>query len=304
MNLKTLFLTKNECYLAGEKITIKGIMVHSTGANNPKLSRYVGPDDGKLGANKYGNHWNNYHPGGDNRGPHTYVNKNEDGKCDVCGGRQVCAHAFIGKLADGSVATYQTLPWNYRGWHSGGSGNNSYIGFEICEDGLADAAYFKKVYQEAVELCAYLCKEFKLSEKDILCHSEGAKKGIASDHSDVMHWFPKHGKSMDTLRADVKALLTKKATAPAASVAIDGVNVGRGTDQLILYVGKTSTGTNKWGAEVLIGSDLKVERVGKYGEGNTKIPAGKMVLSGHDKKAYWLLEHLNVGQKIQLTLKA
>ena len=24
-----------------------------------------------------------------------------------------------------------------------------------------------------------------------------------------MHWFPKHGKSMDTFRADVKALLTK-----------------------------------------------------------------------------------------------
>ena len=24
-------------------------------------------------------------------------------------------------------------------------------------------------------------------------------------HGDVMHWFPKHGKSMDTFRADVKA---------------------------------------------------------------------------------------------------
>lgn len=100
-----------------------------------------------------------------------------------------------------------------------------------------------------------------------------------------------------------KAKLTKKVTAPA-SVAIDGINTGRGTDQLILYVGKASTGTNKWGVEVLIGSDMKVEKVGKYGEGNTKIPAGKMVLSGHDKAAYWLQEHLKVGQKIQLMLKA
>ena len=189
MNLKKLFLTNNDCYKAGKKITPKGIMVHSTGANNPWLKRYVGPDDGLLGKNQYGNHWNTAKPGG----------------------IQVCVHAFIGKLADGSIATYQTLPWNHRGWHGGGSSNNTHIGFEICEDGLTDGAYFKKVYQEAVELCAYLCKEYNLTEKDIICHSEGYKKGIASNHGDVMHWFPKHGKSMDTFRADVKALLNQQA---------------------------------------------------------------------------------------------
>ena len=88
MNLHKLLLTKNECYIRGAKMTPKGIMVHSTGANNPTLRRYVGPDDGLLGANQYGNHWNTYRPGG----------------------RQVCVHAFIGKLKDGSIATYQTLP--------------------------------------------------------------------------------------------------------------------------------------------------------------------------------------------------
>ena len=186
MNLKKLFLTKNDCYKAGETIKPKGIMVHSTGADNPRLKRYVGPDDGLLGVNTAGNHWNTPRPGG----------------------RKVCVHAFIGKLADGSIATYQTLPWNHRGWHGGGSSNDTHIGFEICEDGLTDATYFKKVYQEAVELCAYLCKLYGLTEKNILCHSEGYKKGIASNHSDVMHWFPKHGKSMDTFRADVKKLLS------------------------------------------------------------------------------------------------
>ena len=186
MNLHKLILTENACYKAGRKITVKGNMVHSTGANNPWLKRYVGPDDGKLGKNQYNNHWNTYHPGG----------------------REVCVHGFIGKLADGSVATYQTLPWDYRGWHAGGSANDTHIGFEICEDGLSDATYFKKVYQEAIELCAYLCKQYGLTEQNIICHSEGYKKGIASNHSDVMHWFPKHGKSMDSFRADVKALLT------------------------------------------------------------------------------------------------
>ena len=35
-------------------------------------------------------------------------------------------------------------------------------------------------------------------------------KGIASNHSDVMHWFPRHGESMDTFRAAVKAGLAEK----------------------------------------------------------------------------------------------
>ena len=189
MNLNKLIFTENACYKAGKKITVKGIMVHSTGANNPWLKRYVGPDDGKLGKNQYNNHWNTYHPGG----------------------REVCVHGFIGKLADGTVATYQCLPWDHRGWHAGVSANNTHIGFEICEDDLTDGAYFAKVYKEAVELCAYLCKQYGLTEKNIICHSEGYKQGVASNHGDVMHWFPKHGKSMDTFRAEVKTLLATDA---------------------------------------------------------------------------------------------
>jgi len=192
MNLHKLFLTENACYKAGGKINVSGIMVHSTGANNPWLKRYVGPDDGLIGVNQYNNHWNTYHPDG----------------------REVCVHAFIGKLADGSVATYQTLPWDYRGWHAGGAANNTHIGFEICEDGLNDSAYFETVYREAAELCAYLCREYGLSEQNIICHSEGATRGIASNHGDVMHWFPKHGKNMDMFRADVKALLNSNFTPP------------------------------------------------------------------------------------------
>ena len=141
MNLNKLFLTNNNCYKAGKTIKVKGIMVHSTGANNPWLKRYL-PNDGKIGTNPYGNHWN----------------------VPLPGGIQVCVHAFIGKLSDGSIATYQTLPWNHRGWHAGGSANNTHIGFEICEDGLSDSTYFNAVYKEAVELCAYLCKEYGLTE--------------------------------------------------------------------------------------------------------------------------------------------
>lgn len=162
-------------------------MIHSTGANNPNLKRYVDPDDGLLGKNQYNNHWNQPRPDG----------------------RQVCVHAFIGKLKDGSIATYQTLPWNHRGWHAGGDANNTHIGFEICEDNLTDKTYFNKVYKEAVELAAYLCKQYKLTEKNIIDHYEGYQKRIASNHGDPRHWFSKHDKSMDTFRADVKKELAK-----------------------------------------------------------------------------------------------
>ena len=199
MNLNKLILVNNDCYKANKFINVKGIMVHSTGANNPTLKRYVGPDDGKLGKNTNNNHWNQAKPGG----------------------RQVCVHAFIGKLADGSVATYQTLPWNMRGWHGGsgpkGSVNDTHIGFEICEDGLTDAAYFNKAYNEAVELCAYLCKEFNLNpltDGVIIGHYEGNARGIASNHGDPKNWFPKHGKSMDTFRAAVKSAMGGTTTTP------------------------------------------------------------------------------------------
>jgi len=172
-------------------------MVHSTGANNPNLKRYVGPDDGLLGKSQYNNHWNQNTPDG----------------------RQVCVHGFIGRLADGSIASYQTLPWNMRGWHCGGSGNDTHISFEICEDGLTDAAYFNAVYKEAAELCAYLCKQYGLTEKDVICHSEGYKLGIASNHGDVMHWFPRFGKSMDTFRAEVGKLLAASAPTPVSTPA-------------------------------------------------------------------------------------
>ena len=181
MHLHSCFLTGNDCYKAGRTIIPKGVMVHSTGANNPSLKRYVQPDDGLIGENTNGNDWNRPGVG-------------------------ACVHAFIGKLKDGTIATYQTLPWTMRGWHCGDNGNNTHISFEICEDYLSDDAYFATVYQEAVELTTYLCKQFDLdplADGVVICHQEGYQRGIASNHGDVLHWFPKHGKTMDDFRKDV-----------------------------------------------------------------------------------------------------
>ena len=197
MNLRKLIFTENPCYKTGRTITPKGVMWHSTGANNPELRRYVNPDDGYLGENKYNNHWNQKMS------------------------RSVCVHAFIGKAKNGEIATYQTLPWNHRGWHcasgKNGSGNNTHISFEICEDGLNDKNYAMAVYQEALELTAYLCKMYNLNplgDGVIIDHAEGYRRGIASNHMDVLHWFRRYGITLDKIRKDVAALMAKPKPEP------------------------------------------------------------------------------------------
>ena len=74
-------------------------------------------------------------------------------------------------------------------------------------DAAKQEDYFRKAWQNAVELCVMLCREYGLNDNDIICHSEGYKLGIASNHADVMHWFPKHGESMDSFRKAVKKAL-------------------------------------------------------------------------------------------------
>lgn len=68
-------------------------------------------------------------------------------------------------------------------------------------------AYFDNVYNKAVWYFATTLKEIGGKASEIICHSEGYKQGIASNHADVMHWFPEHGKSMDTFRADVAKMM-------------------------------------------------------------------------------------------------
>jgi hypothetical protein len=164
---------KNDCYTAGRKITPKGIMVHSTATPGVMAAAWF-------------SRWNKSYKAGETN-------------------RQVCVHAF---LDDKEI--WQYLPWDHRGWHAGGSANDTHIGFEICEPSgfkyvnnvmtgynvASQEAYFRKVWKNAVELCVYLCKLYGLNETNIICHSEGYKEGIASNHADVMHWFVRPDRAM------------------------------------------------------------------------------------------------------------
>jgi N-acetylmuramoyl-L-alanine amidase len=185
-NLKTKYMTRNDCYTAGRKITPKGIMVHSTAT------------PGVMAADWF-SRWNKSYKVGE-------IN------------HQACVHAFVD-----DKEIWQHLPWNHRGWHAGGKANDTHIGIELCEPGgfsysgstmvgydvKKNEAYFRAAWKNAVDLCIFLCKQYGLTEKDILGHAEGHRQGIASNHADPLHWYPKHGESMDTFRAAVKAALNK-----------------------------------------------------------------------------------------------
>lgn len=200
------FLTNNPCYKGTKPMTVKGVLWHSTGANNKSVKRYVQPskDDPRydelieyLGKNKYNNSWNNTT-------------------------RKVGMNAFIGAVASGKAETVQTMPWDWRPWGCGsgpkGSCNNGWIQFEICEDGLQNKAYFEEVYKEACELTAYMCKMFNLDPQGtvkngnvtvpvIICHADSNRLGLGSNHGDVLHWFKKYGKTMQDVRDDVWKLM-------------------------------------------------------------------------------------------------
>lgn len=169
MKIEKSILTKNPCYTSGKKINVKGLMLHSVGCPQPSASVFI-------------QNWNN-------------PSHNAS-----------CVHGFI----DGNDGTvYQTLPWDYRGWHCGkgnvGSANDTHIGVEMCEpscikytggsnftctDIAAAKAVVKRTYEAAVELFAFLCREFGLNpmaDGVIISHKEGCERGIASNHGDPEH---------------------------------------------------------------------------------------------------------------------
>ena len=192
MEIIQSIMTKNPCYTAGRKITVKGLMLHSVGCPQPNAQVFI-------------QNWNspNY--------------------------KSACVHAFI----DGNTGIiYQTLPWDHRGWHGGGSSNNTHIGVEMCEPSVikytggssftcSDKAKaqesVRKTYNSAVELFAMLCTKFNLNPlKDIVSHREGHALGIATNHGDPEHLWKGVGLNytMDGFRADVKNKMENKEDEP------------------------------------------------------------------------------------------
>lgn len=198
--------TNSTCYKNTTVMIPRGVLWHDTAAGNPNICRYVQPMESDknykemvalLGKNKYGNDWNHIP-------------------------RQAGMNCWVGKLADGTVATVQTMPWNFKPWGCGsgskGSLNNTHMQFEICDDGMVSREYFEAVYKEACEITAYYCKMYDLDPLGsfvyngvkvpvITTHAESYKLGLGGNHGDPLAWLKKYGKTMDDARRDVAALM-------------------------------------------------------------------------------------------------
>ena len=86
-------------------------------------------------------------------------------------------------------------------------------------------------------------------------------------------------------------------------VVVNGFNIQRKADYLVIYNVGTSTGTNKWGAEVAFDSKGVALADPVYGVGNMQIPVGGFVLSGHDKAGSWILNNIKKGKKLSISVK-
>ena len=171
-----------------------GIIIHSTGANNPNLKRYVNAPE-ICGENPYRN----------------YFDRPDS---------NVCPHAVIGKDKNGEVKAAKLLPWNVCCWGCGSGSKGSYnyapayIQIEIAEDALNDRAYFEEVFGLAADLCQRLMKNYPtIKTENIISHHEAYLRGYASNHADCDHWLRKFGKNMDWFRALVAPEKQVKLTA-------------------------------------------------------------------------------------------
>ncbi len=79
---------------------------------------------------------------------------------------------------------------------------------------------------------------------------------------------------------------------------LDSVNESRGTNEMVLYLKKPTTGTNKWGSEVAIDERGVVLSDPVWGVGDMVIPEGGKVLSGHGLAADWILENISEGDLV------
>lgn len=193
MEIIQCYQTKNPCYRKGTPMKPVGIVVHSTGANNPHLCRYVDCPE-RLGVNRYGNHWNR---------PEAAT----------------LVHGAIGLDKEGFVTVVNTLPYTMAAWGVGKGSRGSYnydptghIQFEMCEDDLTDPSYFDQVMGTAVAYCARLCREYGLAAESIVSHKEAHAQGYASNHGDPENWMGRFGMTMEDFRARVRAKLKGEVT--------------------------------------------------------------------------------------------
>ena len=190
---------------------------------------------------------------------------------------------------------WQLLREDEVGWHAGdgrGNGNETSLGIEIIMDGSGSKAD-KGAEDRGALLAAILLNRHGLSIDRLVSHKHWSGKNCPIYI--LPHW--------STFKSKVESYLNTIKN-PVTTGVITGVDIGRGTDALILYKTGTNgkTGTNKWGTEVTLDKDFKATAAPVYGVGNMAIPKNGYVLSGHGKNSDWIKKNINKGDKLKITV--
>lgn len=197
-HLEIRYATSNGAYTCGRTITPNGCVNHSVGCAQPSADVFY------KNMNKSSAGWG--------------------------------VNALLGDFHKGEGRIIVTLRFDpatkkcSRNWGVGsgtkGSWNNSRIQWEVCEpaghtyaggtmigyDVAKNQVYFDRMWKMLVAWNVYCAVKFGYSVDAINDHAESHKAGMGSNHGDMGHWIPKHGKSMDALRAEVRAILNNQGT--------------------------------------------------------------------------------------------
>lgn len=127
---------------------------------------------------------------------------------------QASVHEIIDN--NGSI---NCLPYNYKAWHCGGSGNNFCISCEMTEPrslvyntnhskiidlDLTDSLnHLNKVIDNTIDWVIMLMTKYNISIDNITTHADGYKAGIASNHGDPYHWWSIHNYTLDDFKVGV-----------------------------------------------------------------------------------------------------
>ena len=190
MNIIKYYLKNNRCYQQNKKREPHGIQIHTIGT-------------GQGTAQSVADYWN-----------------------------QSAVSACVTYICDADTngKDLQLLPEDVYTWADGGFGNRNLITIEICESDyikytsganytVLNAEKFKadilRGYNNAVELCADICKRYGWNPQSklpsglylISSHDEGRRAGLSTAHVDPTHVWDRFGLTMDKFRADVVAAM-------------------------------------------------------------------------------------------------
>lgn len=186
-HMEIRYATDNGAYRSGRKINPQGSVNHSVGCAQPSVEVFY------RNMNKSSAGWG--------------------------------VNAILGDFHKGDGRILVTMPLNARPWGCGsgkkGSWNNTKVQWEVCEpaghtysggtmigyDIAKNQVYFDRMWKMLVAWNVYVVDKFGFPISGISDHIESYYAGYGSGHADMGHWLPKHGKSMNALRAEVEAII-------------------------------------------------------------------------------------------------